>query len=292
VLAPVAAIPAQMMQWASTRVAIDGLDRIWRLESDHHDVEQPVILDNIVGNYRFEDVEYTYDKTRSAIPIEHLQIKAGEKIAIIGPVGSGKTTLLRLLSGMYKPAKGKITLQDVDITQLSKPVLAEHVGYLQQDGRLFAGTLRENLILGMLDPGDDVILQAAELTGLKEALLQTHPKGLQLEINEGGTGLSGGQKQLVNLTRIFLRKPTIWLLDEPTASMDQNLQNKVIHALNNTLRAEDTMVVVTHKTELLQLVSRIIVVVNSKVVMDGPTMQVLQQLQQPSAAPAAQEQVA
>jgi len=292
VLAPVAAIPAQMMQWASTRVAIDGLDRIWRLESDHHDVEQPVILDNIVGNYRFEDVEYTYDKTRSAIRIEHLQIKAGEKIAIIGPVGSGKTTLLRLLSGMYKPAKGKITLQDVDITQLSKPVLAEHVGYLQQDGRLFAGTLRENLILGMLDPGDDVILQAAELTGLKEALLQTHPKGLQLEINEGGTGLSGGQKQLVNLTRIFLRKPTIWLLDEPTASMDQNLQNKVIHALNNTLRAEDTMVVVTHKTELLQLVSRIIVVVNSKVVMDGPTMQVLQQLQQPSAAPAAQEQVA
>lgn len=292
VLAPVAAIPAQMMQWASTRVAIDGLDRIWRLESDHHDVEQPVILDNIVGNYRFEDVEYTYDKTRSAIRIEHLQIKAGEKIAIIGPVGSGKTTLLRLLSGMYKPAKGKITLQDVDITQLSKPVLAEHVGYLQQDGRLFAGTLRENLILGMLDPGDDVILQAAELIGLKEALLQTHPKGLQLEINEGGTGLSGGQKQLVNLTRIFLRKPTIWLLDEPTASMDQNLQNKVIHALNNTLRAEDTMVVVTHKTELLQLVSRIIVVVNSKVVMDGPTMQVLQQLQQPSAAPAAQEQVA
>ena len=292
VLAPVAAIPAQMMQWALTRVAIDGLDRIWRLESDHHDVEQPVILDNIVGNYRFEDVEYTYDKTRSAIRIEHLQIKAGEKIAIIGPVGSGKTTLLRLLSGMYKPAKGKITLQDVDITQLSKPVLAEHVGYLQQDGRLFAGTLRENLILGMLDPGDDVILQAAELTGLKEALLQTHPKGLQLEINEGGTGLSGGQKQLVNLTRIFLRKPTIWLLDEPTASMDQNLQNKVIHALNNTLRAEDTMVVVTHKTELLQLVSRIIVVVNSKVVMDGPTMQVLQQLQQPSAAPAAQEQVA
>lgn len=292
VLAPVAAIPAQMMQWASTRVAIDGLDRIWRLESDHHDVEQPVILDNIVGNYRFEDVEYTYDKTRSAIRIEQLQIKAGEKIAIIGPVGSGKTTLLRLLSGMYKPAKGKITLQDVDITQLSKPVLADHVGYLQQDGRLFAGTLRENLILGMLDPGDDVILQAAELTGLKEALLQTHPKGLQLEINEGGTGLSGGQKQLVNLTRIFLRKPTIWLLDEPTASMDQNLQNKVIHALNNTLRAEDTMVVVTHKTELLQLVSRIIVVVNSKVVMDGPTMQVLQQLQQPSAAPAAQEQVA
>jgi ATP-binding cassette, subfamily C, bacterial LapB len=292
VLAPVAAIPAQMMQWASTRVAIDGLDRIWRLESDHHDVEQPVILDNIVRYYRFEDVEYTYDKTRSAIRIEHLQIKAGEKIAIIGPVGSGKTTLLRLLSGMYKPAKGKITLQDVDITQLSKPVLAEHVGYLQQDGRLFAGTLRENLILGMLDPGDDVILQAAELTGLKEALLQTHPKGLQLEINEGGTGLSGGQKQLVNLTRIFLRKPTIWLLDEPTASMDQNLQNKVIHALNNTLRAEDMMVVVTHKTELLQLVSRIIVVVNSKVVMDGPTMQVLQQLQQPSAAPAAQEQVA
>ncbi len=198
--------------------------------------------------------------------------------------------MLRLLSGMYKPAKGKITLQDVDITQLSKPVLAEHIGYLQQDGRLFAGTLRENLILGMLDPGDEVILKAAELTGLKEALLQTHPKGLQLEINEGGTGLSGGQRQLVNLTRIFLRTPSIWLLDEPTASMDQNLQNKVIQALHDTLKADDTMVVVTHKTELLQLVSRIIVVVNSKIIMDGPTMQVLQKLQQPNQAPATASQ--
>ncbi len=177
---------------------------------------------------------------------------------------------------------------DADITQLSKPVLAENVGYLQQDGRLFAGTLRENLILGLLDPGDEVILKAAEITGLKEALLQTHPKGLQLEINEGGTGLSGGQRQLVNLTRIFLRKPTIWLLDEPTASMDQNLQNKVIQALHGALRPDHTMVVVTHKTELLQLVSRIIVVVNSKIVMDGPTMQVIQQLQQSQqAAPAA-----
>lgn len=286
VLAPVAAIPSQMMQWSSTRAAIEGLDRIWRLESDHHNVEQPIILDNIVGNYRFEEVEYTYDKTRSAIRIEQLQIKAGEKIAIIGPVGSGKTTLLRLLSGMYKPARGKILLQDVDITQLSKPVLAEHMGYLQQDGRLFAGTLRENLILGLLDPGDEVILQAAELTGLKEALLQTHPKGLQLEIHEGGTGLSGGQKQLVNLTRIFLRQPSIWLLDEPTASMDQNLQNKVIQALHQSLTERDTLVVVTHKTELLQLVSRIIVVANSRIIMDGPTMQVIQQLQQPQQAPA------
>jgi ATP-binding cassette subfamily C protein LapB len=292
VLAPVAAIPAQMTQWASTKVAIEGLDRIWRLESDHHDVEQPVILENIEGNYHFQDVEYTYDKTRSALKIEQLNINSGEKIAIIGPVGSGKTTLLRLLSGMYKPAKGRITLEGVDIAQLSKPVLAEHVGYLQQDGRLFAGTLRENLILGMLDPGDASILEAAEITGLKETLLQSHPKGLQLEIFEGGTGLSGGQKQLTNLTRIFLRKPSIWLLDEPTASMDQNLQNKVIAALKNTLTPTDTLVVVTHKTELLQLVDRVIVVANNRIVLDGPTMQVIQKLQQPQPQPTSQPQPA
>ena len=148
---------------------------------------------------------------KAALQIPKLRISQGEKIAILGPVGAGKTTFLRLLSGMYKPQAGRIVLDDVDLTSISKPILAEHYGYVQQEGRLFAGTLRENLILGLLDPGDEVILEKARMTGLLEAVIASNPQGLLQEIAEGGNSLSGGQRQLINLTRAYLREPSIWL---------------------------------------------------------------------------------
>jgi ATP-binding cassette subfamily C protein LapB len=204
-------------------------------------------------------------------------------------VGAGKTTLLRLLSGMYKPDQGRILLDDVDLAHVAKPALAEHVGYVQQEGRLFAGTLRENLILGLLDPGDDAILEAARHTGLLASVIVRHPKGLQREIHEGGSGLSGGQRQLVNLTRAFLRRPRIWLLDEPTASMDRSLEAQVTDALRRALSPEATLVLVTHKAEMLELVDRLIVVADHKIMLDGPKEQVLRALQP---APIRQEQAA
>ena len=158
------------------------------------------------------------------------------------------------------------------------------MGYVQQEGRLFAGTLRDNLILGQLDPGDEPILAAARQTGLLQAVIAVHPKGLQQEIFEGGSGLSGGQRQLVNLTRAFLRRPTLWLLDEPTASMDRGLELQVTQALKAAIRPSDTLVLVTHKGEMLELVERVIVIANQQVVLDGPKAQVLQKLQTPPGA--------
>jgi ATP-binding cassette subfamily C protein LapB len=157
--------------------------------------------------------------------------------------------------------------------------LAEHLGYVQQDGRLFAGSLRENLILGLIDPGDEAILDAARRTGLLASVIARHPKGLQQEIFEGGSGLSGGQRQLVNLTRAFLRQPRIWLLDEPTASMDRNLEAQVTDALRQALAPSTTLVLVTHKADMLELVERVIVVADHKIVLDGPKAQVLRALQ-------------
>jgi len=158
---------------------------------------------------------------------------------------------------------------------------------LQQEGRLFAGTLRENLVLGLIDPGDQELIDTAKLTGLHAAVLSTYPLGLQQPITEGGLGLSGGQKQLANLTRVFLRKPRIWLLDEPTASLDRQLEMHVTQALARALRPKDTLVLVTHKTEMLGLVNRVIVVANHQIVMDGPRDEVLRQLNQRNAAAAA-----
>jgi ATP-binding cassette subfamily C protein LapB len=180
---------------------------------------------------------------------------------------------------MYKPFEGQIFLDDVDLSHIAKPTLSEALGYLQQEGRLFAGSLRENLLLGLIDPGDQVILAAAKRTGLMQAVIATHPKGLQQAIFEGGTGLSGGQRQLVNLTRVLMRNPTIWLLDEPTASVDGNTEQQLLSLLQQSIKPQDTLVLVTHKPEMLRLVQRIIVIADHQIVMDGPANQVLARLQ-------------
>lgn len=281
VLAPVAQIPNQLIQWAHAKAAAQNLDSLWMLECDHHGHKQPLLIEHIEGEYRLEDVVVSYGEI-TALSVANLTIRKGEKVAVVGPVGSGKTTLLRLLAGLYKPQQGRVLLDGLDLSQLSKPRLAESMSYVQQEVRLFSGTVRENLILGLLDPGDDVILRAARQTGLFEALVARHPQGLHRPIYEGGAGLSGGQKQLLNLTRALLRDTSIWLLDEPTASMDQGLESKVITALKASIADHHTLVLVTHKAELLDLVDRLIVTANQKVVLDGPKDLVLKKLSSPS----------
>ena len=283
ILTPVSMLPSLLLQWGHVKAALQGLDRLWKLEDDHHGQEHPLTPQTIEGSYAIEKVSTAYQgNTQKALQINKLQINAGEKIGIIGPVGSGKTSLLRLLSGMYKPQEGRVLLDHMDITHLNKPLLSDNMGFLAQEGRLFAGTLRENLILGLLDPGDDQLLAAAEKTGLLQLVIKTHPKGLQLPISEGGMGLSAGQRQLVHLTRVFLRCPKIWLLDEPTSSMDRQTEQKIIQALSQTLRPTDTLVMTTHKHELLALVDRLIVVANHEIVLDGPKDKVLERLQNPN----------
>ena len=289
VLTPAGMIPNQLVQWANTKAALMGLDRLWALQDDHHGCEHPLVPDSVQGHYRFEEVSSAYGGNK-ALEVKALSIQPGERIGVIGPIGGGKTTLLRLLSGMYKPQGGRILLDDMELSHISKPLLSESIGYLQQDGRLFAGSLRENLVLGMLDPGDTAILEAAKRTGLMQAVIAVHPKGLQQDIFEGGTGLSGGQRQLVNLTRVFLRQPRIWLLDEPSASMDRNLEQHVTQALKTSLQSQDTLVLVTHKGEMLELVDRLIVIANHQVLMDGPKLQVLAKLQAPPPQSPAQAQ--
>ena len=277
ILQPIAALPAQLIQWGHCQSALQGLDHIWQLPDDHHG-QTPVVLEAVKGNYALHNVVYGYGP-QTALKLATLHIASGEKIGVLGPVGAGKTTLLRLLSGMYKPQVGEITLDGVDLAFIAKPLLAEQLGYLQQEGRLFEGTLRDNLLVGMTDPGDTILQGVSEQTGLQQAVLAQHPLGFDLPIQEGGQGLSGGQRQLVNLTRVFLRRPRIWLMDEPTAAMDRQLAEHVTQALQQALRPQDTLVLVTHKPEMLTLVNRLVVIAKHEIVMDGPKDQVLRQLQ-------------
>ncbi|ORU92944.1 MAG: ABC transporter [Cycloclasticus sp. symbiont of Poecilosclerida sp. M] len=278
VLSPVAQIPNHLVQWANTKAAIGAIDALWDLRCDHNDIDQPVVPENMKGEYKIEAQTQMNYGEKVALVLPNVSIKPGEKIGVLGSIGSGKTSLLRLLSGMYKPNQGRILLDDMDLAHISKPILAERIGYLQQEGRLFKGTLRENLILGLVDPGDDQIMHFAKLTGLLDSVISKNALGLQQEIFEGGLGLSGGERQLVNLTRVMLRQPKIWLLDEPTASVDRNLEKRLIKAFEQTLSEQDTLILVTHKIEMLALVERLIVINNAEVVMDGPKAEVIAKL--------------
>ncbi len=280
VLSPIAQIPSHLVNYANTRTAVKSLDAMLELDIDYGFEENPIILDNITGHYNITSQTSMLYGNKLGLVLSKLTIHPGEKIAVIGNIGSGKTSLLRLLSGMYQPTEGKILLDNVNLAHISKPNLAENIGYLQQDGRLFKGTLRDNLTLGLSSISDETIINISEQTGLLSRVINTTDKGLDFEISEGGLGLSGGQKQLLNFTRILLKQPNIWLLDEPTASLDTQLEQSIINLLSQTLAVNHTLILITHKMQMLNLVDRVIVINNNQIVMDGNKEEVMNTLSQ------------
>ena len=286
ILAPIMALPGLLVQHSHASAALEGLERLYTLESDNHGIAHPLVPTHIKGHYQLADVEFAYGQNPPVIVVPKLEIKPGERIAVVGPIGAGKSTLLRLLSGLYHPQKGSIRIDGLELGHVSRQLLSQKIGYLQQDHRLFQGTLRENLLIGLPDPGDEVLFAAMTRTGM-DRIVGSHPKGLERPIMEGGKGLSNGQKQLVAFTRLILCKPDILLLDEPTATMDDMQERQCMAVLAEEANAGKTLVIVTHKPGTLALVNRIIVVAGSAIVMDGPRDAVLQQLQQRPNAQAA-----
>jgi ATP-binding cassette subfamily C protein LapB len=282
-LGPMAQIPGLIVQWKHAKVALKALDAIMAMPGDRAPTARLIVPQSALGQIRLEQVRFAYGPDRPVLEIAELGVRAGERVAVLGAVGSGKSTLVKLMSGLYQPSQGTVFLDGVDVTHLAPEFVREHVGYLPQDVRLFQGTLRENLTLGLPSPSDSQILKACEATGL-DRVIQSHPKGMELEIAEGGRGLSGGQRQLVGLTRMLLMRPKVLLLDEPTASMDGALEAMVMKHLFSGMPVDSTVVVVTHKPALLPHVSRLIVLDRGKVALDGPRDQVLARLQKATAA--------
>ncbi len=276
-LTPVAQVPGLITQWKHAQVALSGLNTIMKSPSDRDPDDRLVVPQRCSGELQLRNVAFGYDASRQVLQVANLVFKPGDKVAVLGAVGSGKSTLVKILSGLYKPTAGVAMLDGIDMQHLAPGFIREHIGYLPQDVRLFQGTLRENLTLGLPTPSDTQILRAAALTGLDQ-VIQAQPKGLGLEISEGGRGLSGGQRQLVGLTRMLLAKPKVLLLDEPTASLDAQLESRVMRHLFEELGADATVVVVTHKPGFLALVNRVMVVERGQLVVDGPRDQVLAKL--------------
>lgn len=278
VLAPVMMLPNLLVQYSHAKAAKLNIETLFSLEQDNHGVSYPLSPSRINGFYQCENLGFNYSgNDRAAVDIKKLTIRPGERIAILGPIGSGKSTLLKILAGLYAPTKGHVLLDGLDIHQISRETLSERLGYLQQDHRLFQGTLRENLLIGMAAPNDDVMQEVLSKTGLIH-LVSSHSSGLDLPISEGGRGLSGGQKQLVAFTRLLLTKPNVFLLDEPTASMDNRQEQRCLQVLKQELTAGQTFIVSTHKTALLELVDRLIIMDNQRIIIDGPKQAVLDEL--------------
>jgi len=276
-------LPGLIMQWSYARSALDGLDQLLKLPLDRDPEADYLRPATLSGPLSMESVRFAYPGARTGLDVPSLKIMPGERIAIIGPVGSGKSTLLKLLAGLYRPQSGNILLAGLDMHQIAEDALREHLAYLPQDYRLVQGTLRDNLLLGRPNPGDDELMECATRTGLAP-FVAAHPKGLDMPIAEGGSGISGGQRQLVGLTRMLLATPGLWLLDEPTAALDRDSEKRVLNALDRCAGADSTVLMVTHKMSLLKRVRRVIVVAGGKIVMDGPTVQVIEQLHRTAVA--------
>ena len=277
ILQPIAQLPNQFVQLGKASLAVKDLDRIYQLASDNEGITRPLSPYLDTTNIRCQDIAFGYSENSNVISVAQLNIKQGEKVAILGAIGSGKSTFLKILAGLYKPTKGFVYLDGIDMQLIKRDFLTENISYLPQSTKLFAGTLRDNLIFGMIGIGDEQIIEAAKLTGLI-GLINALPNGLDTVVPEGGESISGRQKQLISLTRMIVANKKIILLDEPTASMDEGTERQIISMLHQKLSPDQTMVVVTHKPIVLNMVDRIIVLTPNGIAVDGTKEEVLAKL--------------
>lgn len=205
-----------------------------------------------------------------------LEVRAGEKVGIIGPIGSGKTTLGKLVMGLYEPSSGMVTMDGTDIRQIDPTELRRFIGHVPQDIQLFRGTVRNNVTMGTHDVDDMTILRAAELAGVDD-FVKKHPLGFDMEIGELGRGLSGGQRQCIVIARALLLDPPVLVLDEPTSNMDNRTEVRLRKKLSEVIK-DKTLILMTHRASLLEMVDRLIVIDNGAVVADGPKATVLEAL--------------
>lgn len=279
----VAQLPNLIVQWSYARSSLNALDAIMLLPLDPASSAGALRPDSLGGGCILKDVVFAYPGRQPVLEVESLAISPGERIAVVGGIGSGKSTLLKVLSGLYSPQHGQVLIGNLDLSQVSEDISRQHIGYLPQDARLVNGTLRDNIVMGLGDVSDEEIMELAKTTKL-DGLVAAQQDGLSRQIQEGGRGLSGGQRSLVGINRMLHARPAIWLLDEPTAALDQATEVVVLEAIEGALQPDDILFIVTHKMQLLRRFNRIIVMAGGKVVRDGPAQDIIREMR-PKRAP-------
>jgi ATP-binding cassette subfamily C protein LapB len=236
-----------------------------------------VVRERLQGGIEFRDVRFRYPgQSAGGLDGVSLRIQPGEKVAILGRVGSGKTTVAKLVLGLHRPDEGAIFVDGVDLRQIDPADLRRNIGAVLQDVWLMSGTVRQNIVLGADDASDAEMLRVSAIAGVGE-FIDRHPDGYGLRLRERGEGLSGGQRQAITIARALLPRPPILLLDEPTSSMDAASEQALLKRLRPEI-ADRTVVLMTHRAALLDLVDRVIVLDQGRVTADGPKAAVLRGL--------------
>lgn len=278
-LAPLGSVAGLLMQYQNARTSLGSIDNYMKL-----DVERPVDSEFLhrpvmQGAIEFRDVTFAYPGTKEPVLRKvSFRLKPGEKVGIIGRIGSGKTTIEKLIMGLYQPQEGAVLFDGVDIRQIDPADLRRAIGYVPQDPVLFYGSLKHNLTMGAPYADDASVLAAADTAGVTE-FANLHPQGFDMVIGERGDSLSGGQRQSVAVARALINDPPVLLLDEPSSNMDHQSEANLRKRLE-AAAANKTVLLITHRTALLDLVSRLIVIDKGVIVADGPKEQVVEALRQ------------
>ena len=279
VMAPVGQMAGMITQYQYAQISLGSVEQVMETPQERPESARFLSRERFNGDIEFKKVSFAYpgSEVPSLVDVS-FKIKQGEKVAILGRVGSGKTTLQKLAMGLFQPTDGAVLVDGIDLRQLDPAEFRKQVGYMPQDITLFHGTLRENIVLSHPYVNDAEILKAAEIANLTE-FINRHPQGFDMMISERGDSLSGGQRRCVALSRAILNDPGLMLMDEPTGSMDHSTEMAVKQQLAQFIEGR-TWIVVTHRNSLLEMVDRILVIDNGRIVADGPRASVVAALQQ------------
>ena len=280
-LAPLGQIGGLMGRLNSAKAAYHSVTK-FMLEASREEVAKDYFpRDKIEGSIEFSHVNFSYsDDSQIIFNDLNLKINSGEKVAIIGKIGSGKTTILKLILGLYQPNNGSMLIDGANIQQIRPDDIRRQFGVVMQNTYLFSGSIRDNIGFGLDKISTDEIDEAANISGVSD-FTKLMSNGLDYQLSEGGKDLSGGQRQAIALARAIVRKPAVILLDEPTSAMDLTSERAIIRNLKSYFNKQ-TLVVVTHRMSLLQLVDRVIAVDDGKITVDGSRESILNKLQDKS----------
>lgn len=273
-LGPLASVSGLLMKYQQSRAALEALENIMNTPTErprgkifHHTPE-------LMGQIEFRDVSFKYpNQNEKALDKVSFIIRPGERVALLGRIGSGKTTISRLIMKLYEPSEGSILLDGIDIGQIDPADIRRHIGYVGQDNYLFYGSIRDNIAYGAPHVDDNAVQVAAHFSGVMD-FARNHAHGLDAQVGERGMALSGGQRQSVAIARALVGNPALLIMDEPTSNMDQGSEQRFQHRISG-YRGLKTFLCVTHRSSMLQVANRVIVLDNGKVVADGPKDQVL-----------------
>lgn len=279
VMGPISQTAALLMQYHQAATALTNLEQIMSKPVDRPLGANWISRARLQGGIEFKQVGFKYpNDEREVLRNISFKINPGERVAILGRNGSGKTTLEKMIAGLYEPTEGTVLVDGIDVRQLDPAELRRNIGFVSQDVNLFFGSLRDNIAMGAGHVSDEALLEAVRLSGLTEFVNQ-HPAGLAMPVGEHGQLLSGGQRQSVTIARALLNDPSILLFDEPTGAMDHSSEEEFKRNIAAYSQGK-TLLVITHRTSLLELVNRIIVIDAGKIVADGAKEQVVEALRQ------------